>query len=481
MSFDQIKSLTGLARRTTNWKDLRPRSPKALGDMSGILLSRIGAPTAAGVQDFDFEVVEKLNVCNDMAWTCIELISSTVGLGKLKARINDGKTITYVPDHPLQKLLDFPNASMTQFDWLQSYATHQRLYGTVANLLLRETMVDTCPVCASETDKECFHKLYYFNTGPIVQMMPLHPGNLIQEVYNVDGKPKKIFFYVPEAGRKFPIHPNNIMTDPFYNPSIGWYGISPTFLLKRWLDLDASMTNQMKQLFDNGSIPSMIINLKPGNNYTYEQEPQTLMQQMKEKWLAQFSSKGEGAKTPAFMYGDVSVERLQDKIEESISKGIYYEIQNRVCATYGVPPTLYEMGLRYGSQRSSAEQGEKDFYNRTISKILARIESKVNKLIVPSFETLGLEVTWDLSNMGIAAFLIQEQKSAVKKDWELGLISRDTARVLLGYDPVGGELGDDFYRLTVMSDGANTSQAAGMDNRLKTPSSDGTAGHVVNK
>lgn len=102
-------------------------------------------------------------------------------------------------------------------------------------------------------------------------------------------------------------------------------------------------------------------------------------------------------------------------------------------------------------------------------------------LVVPSFNTPGLEVEWDLSEMGVASFLVEAKKAAVKNDWEIGLISRDTARVLLGYDPLGGELGDDFYRLSVMSDGSNTSQAQGMDNRLKQPASDGTAGHNTNK
>lgn len=62
MSVNQLKSLTGISiRRHTNWKDLRSRSPKALNDMSGILLGRIGANTGVGLQDFDYDTVAKLN------------------------------------------------------------------------------------------------------------------------------------------------------------------------------------------------------------------------------------------------------------------------------------------------------------------------------------------------------------------------------------------------------------------------------------
>lgn len=475
MNESQIKALAN-TRRGTGWADWRSRSPKALGDMSGLIVSRIGAANEGpGVQDFDYDTMSKLYVCNDMAWTCIELVSSTTALGKLKVRRKVGKDVEYLPDHPLQKLLDFPNQSMTQFDLIQSYVTHQRLYGTVGMLLLRDKMTEICPICTEDGKTDCIHKFYINTVGPITQIMPMHPSNFTEEVVEVEGKRKKLMCYCPSGDIKYPIHPDNFLSDPFYNTSAGWYGVSPTFLLKRWLDLDATMTHQIKELFDNGSIPSMIINLKPGNNFTYEQEPETLMEAMKSKWMSQFSGNSKGSKSPAFVYGDVTVERLQDKIEDSLAKGLYYEIENRVCATYGVPPTLYEMGLKYGSQRSSAEQAEKDFFNRTISKILVRLEAKINRLIVPSYGDADLEVVWDLSSMGIASFLIEEKKAAVRKDWEIGLISRDDARSRLDYDPVGGELGDDFYRLTVMSDGSNASQAEGMDNRLVPKTAEGSA------
>ncbi len=460
----------GPFRRRVDWTDERYRSPKDLGDYSGVILSRVGGRTNAGIQDYNYDVIARIAICNDLAWTCINRVSSTAALAKLKVRIRTNDSIQYVPDHPLQKMLDFPNSSMTQFDLIQAYVTHQRLFGTVGILLLRDNMLETCPLCFNH-GANCLHMLWTNNTGPITQMMPVHPSCIEQAVVEVNGEKKRQLVYIPEPGRRYPIHPNNILTDPFYNTESGWYGISPTFLLKKWLDLDQAMTQQMNKFFENGAIPSLIVNMKPGNNYTYEQEPDTLMKMMKEKWLAQFSSRSADQKTPAFVYGDINIQRLEEHINSTISKDIYYEIQGRVCATFGVPPGLYEVGMKY-TARGAQAQVERDFYNYTISEILARFERKINKLVVPTFNTPGLEVVWDLSQMGIASFLIQAKKDAVKKDWELGLISRDDARVLLGYDPVGGELGNDFYRLTVMSDGKNGAQAAGMDNRLKVPPQD---------
>lgn len=471
MSASQIKSLVGIGgRRFVNWKDERQRSPKALNDMSGIILSRVTSKSTTAIQNFDYDLLSQIYICNDMAWTCINLVSSTAALAKLKVRIRKGKETQYLPDHPLQEVLDFPNTSMTQFDLIQAYVTHQLLFGNISMMLLRQDMVRICPVCVSDGSDDCLHKLYYFNTAPVQQIMPVHPSNLEQHYVNgPNGDKEKLFFYVPDVGlnRKFPIHPNNILTDPFYNPDVSWYGVSPTYLLERWLKLDTAMTSQVSDFFENGAIPSMIVSLKPSTNFTYDTEPSDLVKLMKAQWMKQFAAKGNATKSPAFVFGDIQVERVQEKIDETIGKSLYYEIQNRVCATYGVPPTLYEMGLRYGAQRASAEQHEKDFYNRTISKILSRLEKKINQLIVPSYKTPGLEVVWDLSELGIASFLIEKKEARIEKHWEKGLITRAKAQALLGYEPDRTELGDDYYRLTVMGDGQGNNTTNQLDNNLR--------------
>lgn len=472
MSIAQVKALAQMGRGTklTTWDDRRDRSPKALDDFSGILLSKITSQNSIGVQDLDYELLSNIYMCNDLAWSCINLVSSTAALGKLRVRTkNSEKGIEYLPDHPLQVVLDFPNSSMTQFDLIQAYVTHQLLFGSVTMLLLRQEMSAVCVVC-KETGDECTHQLYADSTSPVMQIMPVHPDNIaIKYIQSIN---KNVFFYTPNgtSGKQYMIHENNMLTDPFYNPDKSWYGVSPTHLLQRWLQLDYSMTSQAEQYFANGAIPSMIVSLKPGNNYTYDTQPDTLVHKMKESWMNQFSAAGRASKSPAFVFGDIDVQKVQDKVDETVGKQIYYEIAGRVCATYGVPPTLYEMGLRYGAQRASAEQHEKDFYNRTISKILKRLKLKLEQLVLPSYNDPTLELYWDLSELGVAGFLIKDKETRIQKHWELGLIQRNKAQMLLGYEPDTSELGNDYYRLTVMGDG-NTETTNQLDNNLVVPNS----------
>jgi HK97 family phage portal protein len=490
MSVEQIKALSRISsRRGLNWLDERRISPKAVDDMSGPMSNAVSVRYSAAIQDFDYDMLARIYICNDMAWTCINLVSSTAALAQLKVRTKDGTDYKYLPDHPLQQVLDNPSTDMTQFDLIQAYVTHQLLYGTTYMLLLRQDMTKVCPVCVECQDDStiadpCLHSLYYYADGPIQQIIPVHPSTIKEKFVKMPntGETRKVLFYCPYANNKrleYPVHPSNILTDPMYNSTPSTYGVSPTFLLKRWLDLDTAMTRQVTQFFENGAIPSLIVSLKPGTNFTYEDEPTTLVQKMKQSWMDQFSKGGRSEKSPAFVYGDINVERVQDKIEDTIGKSLYYEIQGRVCATFGVPPALYEMGLRYGSRGTNADQGEKDFYNRTISKILARFRHKVNQLIIPSYNKKGLEVGWDLSELGLASFLADAKDKRILNHWQYGLINRNESRSLLGYEPVSDPaLGDDYYRLTVMGDGNNATsnqleagqhQGTVADNNLTVP------------
>lgn len=470
MSVEVCSALTlvGKARKTPMSDDRRDRSPKALDDFSGVLLSKVTAQNSIGVQDLNFDYLSNIYMCSDIAWTCINLVSSTAALGKLRVRTkNSEKGIEYLPNHPLQVALDSPNASMTQFDLIQAYVTHQLLFGSVTMLLLRNEMTAVCPIC-EETGEECIHQLYFDSTSPVAQIMPVHPDNIkIEYIKSLD---RNIFYYTPngKTGKQYPIHPNNMLTDPFYNPDKAWYGVSPTKLLERWLKLDTIMTSQADQYFENGSIPSMIVSLKPGTNYTYDTQPDVLVQKMKEGWKNQFSASGKAQKSPAFVFGDISVEKVQENVDETVGKMLYYEIAGRACAVYGVPPTLYEMGLRYGAQRASAEQHEKDFYSRTISKILYRLKLKLDTLVLPSYNDPDLELWWDLSDMPIAAFLIKDKEARIETHWEKGLVKRAKAQMLLGYEPDTSELGDDYYRITVMGDG-NTQTTNQLDNNAIVP------------
>ena len=175
-SLSNIKSPRGLG-----WLDYRDRSPKALNDMSGVILPRIGTNGFPQIQQLDYDTLSKIYICNDMVWTCINLVSSTAAMARLRVRTKNNAGVAYLKDHPFQNLLDFPNASMTQFDLIQAYVTHQLLYGHITCLLLRDDMQAMCKDCIKENKEDCVHKLFIYNEGHVRQIMPIHKNTTRQQ------------------------------------------------------------------------------------------------------------------------------------------------------------------------------------------------------------------------------------------------------------------------------------------------------------
>lgn len=475
-----VESANSSKSGLSHWQNYVPISPKDQGDLSGLILPRVGANS--WTPNVDYEYLQKIYDCHDLVHNCIELVSSTFALGKLKVKKKiDGK-YRYLPNHPLQIVLDNPNSSMSGYDLRQSYVVHRLLNGTVAFLMIRgDQMVtddhrNSCPECNSLRIDNCVHALWHFHVGPVTQIMPCHPDRLEKKQYDTPKGKKEYFLYNWDNGVKMLVHPNNIMTDPLYNPGGSFSGTSPTAQVQRWLEIDLGLSQQVGAYLANNSIPSMILNIKPPASGGHDQDPATLLSSIKEKWIRDFSMNGDGnksgryAKTPAFVYGEMDVHKIQDTLKEMVVKPLFYEIQNRVCMAYNVPPSFFEFGQDYGSQSTTIQQQEKNFFNRAISKNLISFKSKMERYVLSSYEDEDLVLDWDLSDMGAANFLEKDKKVQVLKEWELGLLTRDATREQLGYDPLGGDTGDDLYRITVMSDGNSNNSIMGgslEDNRLK--------------
>ena len=474
------------SRRLSHWNDVTNMSPKDQGDWSSMILPKVSANNWTPNVDIDY--LQKMYDCHDLVYNCIELVSSTFAQGELKVRkYEDGKW-RFVPDHPLQKVLNSPNSSMTGYDLRQAYVVHRLLFGTVALIILRDDMVEDgelnfCPSCIEDNAFNCPHIFWTHHSSEIKGLMPVHPDRLSRKTYNTKNGLKEFFVYdAPQSPQPMVIHPNNIITDPFYNTGGSFDGSSPTQKVQRWLEIDLGLTKQVGAYLQNNAIPSFMIAFKPNKDIDYG-DPTELLENAKQKWMEKFGFGGRNqdsreAKSPSFLFGELDVHQIQDGLKDIVVKPLFYEIQNRISMAYNVPPGYFEFGQDHGSQSATIEQQEKNFYYRAIIKELISFRLKMKRYLLPYYQEEGevLDLFWDLSEMGVASFLEKERKAEKLKYWELGLTSRDKTLEMLGEDPIGGELGDDYYRETVMSDGRfNNSEMGGtsarkprgLDNRLK--------------
>lgn len=454
-------------RRLPHWQNLVPISPRDQYEIHTQVISKVGA-NSWDQNNTDLEYLQKMYDCHDLVYSCIDLVSSQFALGKMRVKKYDVKTekYNYVPDHPLQLVLDNPNNSMSGYDLQQSYIVHRLLFGTMSAIMLRSSMassdleVNRCPKCKQlEPDEQCVHVLWHFHEGPVVQIIPVHLDRLGKEEVQTPRGRRTFFVYDFGNGVKTLVHPNNILTDPKYNSGGSFYGTSPTATIKRWLEIDLGLSTQIGAYLANNAIPSMILNLKPPKYMeggARIDDPSALLKVMEEKWMKDFSlgshmsGYNNKPKKPAFTFGDLEVLKIQDGIKDIVQKPLFYEITSRIARAYKVPPTFFEFGLDYGSQGSTAKQQNEDFYNRAIAPELRTFREKMTRYVLRSYNDPTLKLEWDLSDMGIASFLEEKKKTHTLKVWEMGLDTRDATREQLGMNPLGGELGDDLYRRDVL-------------------------------
>lgn len=477
-------------RRLPHFQNYLPISPKDMGDISGIVLPKVGG-NGWSPNNVDYDYLQKMYDCHDLVHSCIDLVSSTFALAKLRVKKFDTKTqkYHYVPDHPLQILLDNPNNSMGGYDLRQAYIVHRLLFGTVGFILIRGHMTisndekNKCPECKRSQVDDCVHILWHFNTGPVTQIMPVHLDRLGKKKY----KNREYFTYNWGNDIDMLIHPNNILTDPNYNPAGSFFGNSPTSTIQRWLEVDLGLTTQIGAYLVNNAIPSMILNLKPpkfGNENISSkfENPTVLLEKMKERWMKDFSMAGYNSnnqggskvKTPAFVYGDLEILKIQDSIKDIVQKPLFFQIENRIAMAYKVPRSFFEFGIE---NNVDPEKANKDFYNFAIAPQLESFIGKMERFLLPGYNDPTLKLEWDLSNMGIASFLEDKKKAQVLREWEVGLDTRDATREKLGMNPLGGDLGDDLYRIDVLGNNEDSrqlnpqnrgTQMDSTDNRLRT-------------
>ena len=141
MQLSNIKSIVPLGynrTRTVVWTDMRRRSPKEIGDYSGVNAPRLAPATLFGQQELDYDKLAKFFVCADLVWTCISYVARTSALAQLEVKKRSNNAFVTDEEHPFTRMLKMPNEDMTQYDFWEAWKTHHLLYGRFCCLLVRE-------------------------------------------------------------------------------------------------------------------------------------------------------------------------------------------------------------------------------------------------------------------------------------------------------------------------------------------------------
>ncbi|PZC47484.1 MAG: Phage portal protein BeeE [Chloroflexi bacterium] len=294
---------------------------------------------------------------------------------KVYKRDNLGELSWVGPRHPVQQLLERVNPWWSHFELWRGVETHLNLWGSSFRWVNRPT-----------TDP---------STWEIWLLRPDKVAVVRDREQYVRG-----FIYDPH-GARFPMTPDEVLWDRYFNPLDEYAGLSPIAPGRLSIDMQRDMLKVNRYLFKNGVLSQNLAFMLNGPLTT---------EQVEEFYLRLEERHGGSEKANRPIVVDVGVGKVENlglsNREMEFFQGLTFTLQD-VARIYSVPPPLMYDQTR--ATYNNVAEAKKDFYENAITQEWRLLEAGMQERFVPMLppQYRDLEVRFDTS--GIEA--LQEDAS----------------------------------------------------------------------
>lgn len=344
-----------------------------------------------------------------VVFACVLAIADSVATARLGAvqDVGDGENEP-AQDSPLQTLLERPNPSMDQAEFLQVASAIAALSG----------------FCVIEKERN--------GLGEPVALWPLR-SDWVRPIPRDQSAPAWEY-RVP--GRRTPIvlEPEDVIVHTHApDPNMGYTGTAPMAVAFRELGIQNAMTDFLKAFFDNGAVPQ------------YGVIPRQMIdnQEIADAFLDRVRGKfRETNGGPMLLTGVEDIKRIGFNFDELAYPELRKLSEVSITTAFRVPPVL--LGIQAGLDASTYNNmpgAQRFFYENTIAPLWRRLDGALTRGLVYEFDDTGLlSVEFDLSD--VAA--MQDDQDAL---WQrataalqAGGISLHTYQRMIGIDPHGPDV-----------------------------------------
>lgn len=358
-----------------------------------------------GGSSYTDEIVNSSSVLGlSAAWACVTLLSGTISSLSLDVYKKDAAVKLPASDHPLQSVLNEPNADQTPIDFWEFMTLSLELWGNAY----------------AEIDRRA--------DGSIIALTPIRP-----EIVGVSRDDAGAMRYrwcergvQNDKGEKFVFHVRGIGGDPMGGLSpISWH--RNTFGNSQAIERSAGVT------FKNGVRPSGVLSTDKPLTGTQRPEAERLL---REKYQGSMN-----AGVPMLLDNGLKWQSITFNPEEAQmleSRGFSVE---EICRIFGVPPFMVGHTEKVTSFGSGLEQQILGFQKFTLRKRLKKIEQAIRKqLMTPADRAAGYSVSFNLDDLLRADTKARAEyyKAALGDTQRPGWMVRNEVRRLEGEAPIDG-------------------------------------------
>ena len=322
-----------------------------------------------------------------------------------------------VPNHPVNRLLKYPNDWQTSFDFWQDATSCLVRWGNFYAVKLRGS------------------------TGPIRQLVPVHPSSVSVQQDVATGR---VVYKITEEGgvREYPIEKVMHVRGPARDFI---KGNSPVYDCARAIGLEIAAEKFGASFFANGALPFIVFKYMQGSA-GFKTKPE--QQEFIESFQREFSGnrRFRGMLLPKGIEEGKPIAIENDKAQFIESRKYQRQV---ICAAFNCPPAI--AGSFENSTYNNVEQQSLDFILNVVLPYVRRFEVALeDALLTDEDRNSGHIIRFNLDAALRGDFKSRQEGLKIMREW--GVINANDWREMENMNPIADDDGgEDFIRPMNMS------------------------------
>lgn len=346
---------------------------------------------------------------NEVVNKALSLISTSVAEGTIYVYDNDGNILE---KHPTNQLLQHINSSDNQVSFIKQ-------------ILLSLYLGDVFFVEKVRSKK-----------GTVAELGVLRPDKV--EIVTDGISQITHYIYRPDGATEIKVPKDKIIFGRFINPLDRLSGYSPLKSLSMRIDTDNEQSKHVLSVLQNGGVVGNVLKV-----------PEDISQDQAETLLKDFNRRTTGAKkgSTLVLRGGIDFESFGSNLQELEAKELAKINEAKILSALGIPlPVFGGISGTDSSTYDNMKTAMKMFWRQTIvplqNMLIAILEADKDLLSDKDIQQ-GNYLAFDNSEVEALKEDQDLLSSRARADYQSGLITKNEARILGGYEPIDG--GDEFY------------------------------------
>lgn len=356
------------------------------------------------------KLAQEAYIKNVIAYRCVAMIATACASVCWKLYKGDQQE---VEQHDVLDLLKKPNPTRGQAYFIEEMITYLLLSGN--SYIEKTTLFNSVP-----------RELYALRPDRM-RVVPGDKGLPISYEHEVNGV-KTIYQVDPVSG----LSPICHLMKP--HPLNDWYGLAPVEAAAYSIDQHNAAALHNTSLLQNSASPSGALVFKGNIN---KDNLDALEEKLREKYT---SPKKAGR--PMVLGGDFDWKPIGLSPKDLDFNMGKIEVAREICTAFGVPHLLVIPGQ---ATYNNITEAKLMFWDDTVIPLLYFLRDNFFSWLLASYgDKNNLYFECDLNDVSALAPRRLQNSDKVMREWSSGLLQRDEARMLLGYDKVGDKGGADY-------------------------------------